>query len=103
MTRQDMITNSLSALVVVVGALASQLPGISFFTEYAPPSFGMLALVTTGLTLAVFAWVFVSPTREPKSAKRSGILASLLDGPTAEIRLVKRGAVGIGTAVLLAL
>jgi hypothetical protein len=82
-TRQSMIVNALTALVVVVGALASQLPGLSFFSEYAPPSFGMLALVTSGLTLGVFALVFVTTSNAS--------------------HLVRRGAIGVVAAIVLAL
>lgn len=54
-------TPSIKGVVTLLGtsatALASQLPGISFFTSYAPPDFGPLKLMTGGLTLAIFAWV----------------------------------------------
>jgi hypothetical protein len=50
---------------------------VTFFTNFAPPNFGPLELLTGGLTLAIFAWVFLS--RPPGlSGAQSGISAVLV-------------------------
>jgi hypothetical protein len=54
------IRSAVAVLATCATALGSQLPGVSFFTNFAPPDFGALKLVTGGLTLAVFVWVFRS-------------------------------------------
>jgi hypothetical protein len=52
------LRKGITVLVTTVAALASQLPGLSFFAKYAPPSYDILVLLTGGLTLALFLWVF---------------------------------------------
>ncbi|NKK60603.1 hypothetical protein [Rhizobium ruizarguesonis] len=58
----------LAILTASAGAIASQLPGLSFFTDYTPPSFGLMTLLTGGLTLAVFVWVLASTPRSSNFA-----------------------------------
>ena len=60
------ISRAASALTSVTGGLASQLPGISFFTNQTPPSFAPILLITSGLTIAIFAWVFSTPSNVTK-------------------------------------
>src|SRR5260221_2596035 len=57
-TLQGSVHKGLTALIGIAAALSSQLPSISFFTDYAPPDFGVLKLMTSGLTLALVVWVF---------------------------------------------
>jgi hypothetical protein len=67
------IGGAAAALSVGATALASQLPGVSFFTNFAPPNFGALTLMTGGLTLAIFVWVFVN--RPARANAKTGIAA----------------------------
>lgn len=72
--REHRIRGAAAVLGTCATALGSQLPGLSFFTSFAPPDFGPLKLITGGLTLAIFVWVFLS--RPPGAAgARTGILA----------------------------
>lgn len=68
------IGTALGVLAAGVGAIASQLPGLSFFTNNAPPEFGLLSLMTSGLTLAIFVWVLTT-TPEESDRSRSGLIA----------------------------
>jgi hypothetical protein len=68
------ISTALGALAAGTGAIASQLPGLSFFTSNAPPSFGLLGLMTSGLTLAIFVRVLAT-TPEALDRSRAGLLA----------------------------
>jgi hypothetical protein len=68
------IHGAVVALATGAGALASQLPGLAFFTDYSPPYFGPLTLMTGGLTLAVFIWVF-SSLKMKAASSRLGIVA----------------------------
>jgi hypothetical protein len=52
------IQKSTRKLVILATALGSQLPGISFFLGLAPPDFRVIALLTSGGTIALFLWVF---------------------------------------------
>lgn len=76
------IGTALGVLVAGAGAVASQLPGLSFFTSNAPPSFGLLALVTSGLTLAIFVWVLTTtpPSRDRSRMGLVAIVAAILLG-----------------------
>jgi hypothetical protein len=69
-TEARRIHSAVAALVMGTTALGSQLPGLSFFTNFAPPLFGPLKLMSGGLTLAIFVWVLLSP---PKRAARAGL------------------------------
>jgi hypothetical protein len=73
-------TASIKGVATLLGtsatALASQLPGISFFTSYAPPDFGPLTLMTGGLTLAIFAWVLFG-SRAKSRGVSTGVKAVL--------------------------
>jgi hypothetical protein len=76
------IGGAVSVLAATASGVASQLPGISFFTHQAPPNFGPLSLMTGGLTLAIFVWVF----SKKNDAQR-----------------VRNGIAGVTAAVLLAI
>jgi hypothetical protein len=71
------IRDAVSRMSVAAGGLASQLPGVSFFTDQAPPSFGLLTLMTGGLTLAVFVWVF---SMRPSASRRArhGVISVII-------------------------
>ena len=60
------IQNAFSKLVTLAAALGSQLPGVSFFVGFTPPSFRVIALLTGGGTIAVFVRVF----NQPRNLKR---------------------------------
>ena len=61
-----------------IGASASSLvPGISFFTEHAPPIFEVSAFFTTGVSVAVLLWVF---SRKRPEARVGRGVASVLTG-----------------------
>lgn len=75
MPRPIDIGTALGVLAAGAGAIASQLPGLSFFTSNAPPSFGVLGLMTSGLTLAVFVWV-LSSTPPSRDRSRTGLIAT---------------------------
>lgn len=68
------IGTALGVLAAGAGAIASQLPGLSFFTSNAPPSFGLLSLMTSGLTLAIFVWVLTT-TPADSDRSRTGLIA----------------------------
>lgn len=74
------IYGAITALATGAGALASQLPGLVFFSQYAPPSFGPVTLMTGGLSLAVFVWVFSNSTMKSASTSlgTSSIIASVV-------------------------
>jgi len=52
------VRSTITALGTGAAAAGSQLPGVAFFTNFAPPSFDPITLITGGLTLAIFVWVF---------------------------------------------
>ncbi len=64
----------MGVLVGGAGAVASQLPGLSFFTSNAPPSFGLLSLMTSGITLAIFVRVLTT-TSASHDRSRTGLVA----------------------------
>jgi hypothetical protein len=68
------IGTALGLTAAGAGAVGSQLPGLSFFTSNAPPSFGLLGLMTSGLTLAIFVWVLAS-TPASRDRSRTGLVA----------------------------
>lgn len=67
------------------GAMAlvgAALPGLSFFSEYAPPLFSYMAFLTSGLALFSFAAGFARrlPRQPPRAAARYALIAILCVG-----------------------
>lgn len=63
------IATAIAALSTAAAAVGSQLPGVSFFADFAPPSFKALTLLSGGGALAVFVRVFTSREAPKKRAQ----------------------------------
>ena len=59
MTLWQRLIRSSKALSLTVGAVVSQLPGITYFYALIPPYFGAFHLLATGGTLAIFLYAYL--------------------------------------------
>lgn len=63
MAASDLLKNikgSLKSLSVLAAGISTLLPGLTYFSQYAPPMFTASALLSSGLGLAVFIRVFAT-------------------------------------------
>lgn len=69
------IGSALGVLSAAAAAVIAQLPGLSFFTNNSPPSFFILGLLTSGLTIAVFLWVLINKGRDRRKRVKQGLVS----------------------------